>query len=165
MTAPARPALVALVGLPGAGKSQLAQAIARVKQWPIVSRDAFARPRFDDAGKAAATDAALAAAARHLAGGESCILDGMTLSSSQQRDRVREAARRTGAELVMVWLDCPVDVAIARIAAQADHPAADRNAALVREVAARFEMPESEVTRLDAKLQTPLLLQRVLELL
>jgi len=157
--------LVALIGLPGAGKSELARAIAAEKDWPIVDRDAFPRPTFDDAGKAEATDAAFTALREALLQGRSCILDGMTLSSAQQRARVREIARECAAQTVLIWLDCPVDVAIARVAAQADHPSRDRSAALVREVAVRFTQPERDVLRLDARRATRDLLPLVLRLL
>ena len=154
--------LVALIGLPGAGKSQLARAIAEAKRWAIVSRDSFPREQLDDQSKAAATHAAFAALNEALLQGRSCILDGMTLSTSLQRERVREIARDCAAQAVLIWLDCPVDVAIARVAAQADHPARDRGAALVREVAARFAKPERDVLRLDAQRETGELLAQVL---
>jgi len=154
--------LVALIGLPGAGKTELARAIAAETKWPIVDRDSFPRESLDDAAKAQATDAALAAARETLLQGTSCILDGMTLSSSQQRSRVRGIARECAAQAILVWLDCAVDVAIARVAAQADHPARDRSAALVREVAVRFEQPERDVLRLDALRATSELLGKLL---
>lgn len=154
--------LVALVGLPGAGKSQLARAIAQEKRWTVVDRDAFPRARFDEAGKAAATDAAFGALREALLQGRSCILDGMTLSLSHQRERVRELARECAAQSVLFWLDCPVDVAVARVNAQPTHPAADRSATLVRQVAARFTAPERDVLRLDARRETAELLRQVL---
>ena len=157
--------LVALIGLPGAGKSALARAIAAEKRWPIVDRDAFPRATFDEAGKAQATDAALTALREELLRGRSCILDGMTLSSAKQRSRVRDLARDCAAQAVLLWLDCPIDVAIARVTAQADHPARDRSAALVREVAVRFAEPEHDVLRLDARRPTSELLPQVLRLL
>ncbi len=156
------PTLVALIGLPGAGKSELARAIAAEKKWPIVNRDSFPRDPFDDDGKAAATEAAFTALKEGLLQGRSCILDGMTLSSSEQRSRVRDIARDCAAQAILVWLDCPVGVAIARVAAQADHPARDRSAALVREVAVRFMPPERDVLRLDALRATSELLVKLL---
>ena len=156
------PTLLALIGLPGAGKTELARAIAAEKNWPIVDRDSFPRARFDDTGKAQATDAAFSAARETLLQGRSCILDGMTLSSSEQRSSVRGIARDCAAQAILVWLDCPVDVAIARVAAQGEHPARDRSAALVREVAVRFMQPERDVLRLDAQRATRELLAKLL---
>jgi thymidylate kinase len=49
-----------------------------------------------------------------------------------------------------LWLDCPIDTAMARVAAQ-PHPAADRSPELVREVAQRFERPD-DALRIDATL-------------
>jgi predicted kinase len=87
----------------------------------------------------------------------------MTLSSRAQRERVRALAREAGAELKLIWVDCPIEVAIARIETQSDHPAADRDARLVREVAARFETPEDDAIRLDAKLDARELARMALE--
>jgi predicted kinase len=156
---------VALIGLPGAGKSTVARAIAQAKGWPIVDRDDLPRASFDESGKAAATDAALAQVARHLTRNQSCILDGMTLSSRAQRDRLRALARQHNAELVLLWLDCPVEIAVARVAAQSGHSALDRDAVLVRDVASRFEQPEADVLRLDAQLPTKELVGRAMRAL
>jgi adenylate kinase family enzyme len=77
--------LVVLMGLPGAGKTLLADAIAAQMHWPVISRDVFPRGQFSAAEKAAATDAALAAVATQLSRGQSCILDGMTFADAAQR--------------------------------------------------------------------------------
>lgn len=46
----------------------------------------------------------------------------------------------------------PVAVAIERVeASRAIHPASDRDATLVRKIAARFERPGSEALRLDGR--------------
>ena len=81
---------------------------------------------------------------------ESCLIDGMTLSREIERAAVRSIASRYDCLTVCIWLDCPVEIAVARVCAQ-QHAAADRNETLVREVAGRFERP-SDAIRLDATL-------------
>jgi predicted kinase len=140
------------MGLPGAGKTALAQRLAEELHWPIVDRDAVPRRRFDEAGKAAATTAVFEKVALLLSREQSCILDGMTFADAQQRERLRALARVHQAQCVFLWLDLPVDVAADRVRAQQDHPALDRDEALVRDVAERFAPPGADVLRLDATL-------------
>ena len=147
--------MVALVGLPGSGKSTLAGHLCARFSLALVDRDAiradlFPDCRFTDAEKRTASAAVLERLQRHCAAGESCLVDGMTFSRRSEREAVRDIAAAHGAGFLMLWLDCPVEAAVARVDA-APHPAKDRNAALVREVAARFEVPE-DVLRLDATL-------------
>ncbi len=155
--------VAAILGLPGAGKTALAQALAQQLHWPVVDRDAFPRARFTDAEKAAAIDAAFAQVAMLLSRGQSCIVDGMTFADAGQRERLRALAHQAGATAVLFWLDCPVEVAIARVQAQKDHPAADRDADLVRDVARRFALPDEDVVRLDGRRPTQDLLQEVVK--
>jgi len=154
--------VVALAGLPGAGKTQLARSLAAQLQWPIVDRDRFPRSQYDEAGKIAVTEAAFAEVAQHLSAGRSCIVDGMTFAAGTQRARLRELARSRGAHAMLLWLDCPLELAIARVAAQQDHPASDRTPALVYEVAERFEDPDGSAVRLDATQSTAELHRQVI---
>ncbi len=147
--------MVALVGLPGSGKSTLAGHLCARFGLALVDRDAlrtelFPDCRFTDAEKRAANAAVLERLRRHCAAGESCLVDGMTFGRWSERDAVRAIAAAHGAGFLMLWLDCPVEVAAARVGA-APHPAKDRSAALVREVAGRFELPQDAV-RIDATL-------------
>ena len=147
--------MVLLVGLPGSGKSTLAGHLCARFSLALVDRDAiraelFPDCRFTDAEKRIANAAVLERLQRHCAAGESCLVDGMTFSRRSEREAVRDIAAAHGAGFLMLWLDCPVEAAVARVDA-APHPAKDRNAALVREVAARFEPPQDAV-RIDATL-------------
>lgn len=146
--------VVALVGLPGSGKSVLAARLV-TRGLALIDRDAiraqlFPECAFTHAEKRAANQAVLEALRAHCIAGRESLLDGMTFGRRSEREAVRAIAAKHGFRFIALWLDCPVEVAAARVAAQ-PHPAADRDPALVREVAARFERPE-EAVKLDATL-------------
>ena len=149
-------ALVIFVGLPGSGKTTLAQPFAAARGWTYVNRDEIRAARYADLGpevwkvpaNAATENEARAALSRR----ESVVVDGMTFATPALRDRFAAAAAEAGARFGIVWVDCPVDEAIRRVTrSNADHPAAsERNADRVREVAARFHAPGPEALRLNA---------------
>lgn len=157
--------MVVLIGLPGSGKSTLAAALCQRFSLALIDRDCirerlFPDCRFTEAEKRAANQGVLEALRENCAVGTSSLLDGMTFGRERERQAVRCIAAEHGFGCVMLWLDCPVDLAMARVARQS-HPAADRTPQLVREVAGRFEEP-SDALRLDAALPAAELLQRVL---
>jgi predicted kinase len=153
-----KPVLVAIAGLPGAGKSTLAAAIAAERGWARVDRDAIRAAMFPGyppslARTRAAFRTVLLAAELHLVEGRSCVLDGMTLGRAADRERVAALAARHGAAFALLWLDVPAAVARARIAvdlATAQHLASDRTPDLVGAVLARFEPPNDALLRIDA---------------
>ena len=106
--------------------------------------------RFTDEEKRAANELVLERSRKHCAAGESMLVDGMTFSRASEREALRLIAAAHGFRFVLLWLDCPVETAVARVEHQA-HPAQDRDAARVREVAARFEVP-ADAFRIDATL-------------
>ncbi len=118
----ALPKVVVVGGLPGTGKSTLAQGLSQVTGWPVVSSDHLRRlPAAGDAGtdrlysteQVDANYGRLVAAARELVGmGESVVLDATWSRSARRRD-VAAMAAATGADLVA--LRC---VAAASVAAQ-----------------------------------------------
>jgi predicted kinase len=140
-------AVVIVVGLPGAGKSTLAAHLASTFGLRRVCRDAlraamFPRCRWSPAEKRAALRGVLLAVEVNLALGESTVVDGMTLSRERERSKFADLAAQAGATLVTLWLDAPPALARARIAADAgNHPAGDRDGALVDAVQERFEAP------------------------
>jgi len=153
-----RPLLVALAGLPGAGKTMLAQRLAPALGAAIVDRDALRAAGFAPGDASAATrEAATALSQQQIAirlqRGESCIADGRTLALAADRAVLAQLACDVPADFALLWLDCPVELAIERVRRQAMHPAADRDEALVRAVSARFEVPAAAATllRLDAR--------------
>src|SRR5688572_28821545 len=158
MLAGSSPVVVALVGLPGAGKSIVAHHLVRELGLRLVSRDAIRAAMFPDCRytiteKRGAFRAVLTAIEVNAALGASSVVDGMTFAKRSDLDRVAEACRRCGARLVALWLDVPPHVARARVAADAArgaHVAADRDAALVDRVLREFETPGEDVMPIDA---------------
>ncbi len=158
-----KPQVVVLCGLPGSGKSTLGTALCERFGLALIDRDRirdrlFPDCRFTEAEKQAANQAALEALRANCAAGESSLLDGMTFGRESERQAVRAVAAERGIACILLWLDCPVDVAAERVASQ-PHPAADRRPQLVREVAQRFEKP-GDALRLDATLSAEEILKR-----
>lgn len=154
------PVVVALMGLPGSGKTTIAERLARERDLSVVSRDAIRaamfRPcAFTDREKQAAYQALLFAVAACLDLGRSCLVDGMPFSRAGEVDDVRRIAQKAGAAFLPVFLDCPVEVAKARAArdiAEQGRAPEDRDGDLVARVAARFDTPPPDVLRVDAML-------------
>lgn len=144
------------MGLPGAGKSTLARSLSRTRLFARVDRDALRAALFPGlpvsaAQKRAANAAVWRAVSRLLRQRRSVIVDGMTFASASQRRQARVCARRGRAMYREVFLDCPTALARARVRQSSDHPATDRTAALVDEVARRFAPVSRAVLRLDAR--------------
>lgn len=156
-----------MMGLPASGKSTLARAFAAHSGWPVVDRDVIRAAMFPKGlrtpeEKDAASEATLASLGVHLQQGQCCVADGKPYSRQAERDHVAELAARCDAEVLFVWVDCPVEEAIRRVRADRLHPGRDGRAELVREVAERWEPVTADVFRLDALQATPALLQQLL---
>lgn len=147
--------VVALAGLPGAGKSVVARRLARACGFRLIDRDRvraamFPDCRFDEKEKRAANSAVLAAVRANCALGLSSVVDGWALSRAADRDALRGAAAERGFRFALLLLDCPVEVAARRVAADRSHSASDRTPGLVREVASRFDPPPADAIAIDA---------------
>lgn len=150
---------VALVGLPGAGKSSLAARLLAQLPLRLVDRDAIRAAMFPAGGntllqKRAAFRAVVAAAEVNAAAGQTSLVDGMPFSRREDYARLQRAMDGFGRSTMALWLDCPLQLAQARVEADrasGRHPADDRSADLVEEVAMRFSPPPDAV-RLDASL-------------
>jgi predicted kinase len=160
------PTLAIFCGLPGSGKTTLALPFAQAHGWTYISRDEIRRALYpDDPPDVWKPKANLETERRTreaLANGCSIVVDGATFAASALRERFAQAAKDHAARFVTVWVDCPIDEAIRRVAlSNAGHPAAiERNADRVREVAARFEQP-LDALRLDALQPIPALMERL----
>ncbi|MEZ5891299.1 MAG: AAA family ATPase [Xanthobacteraceae bacterium] len=152
------PIVIALMGLPGSGKTTVAERIVRACDLSVISRDAiraamFRPARFTELEKRCAYQALLLALATCLELGRSCLVEGMTFSRTSEVEEVRRIAETAGAHFLPVFLDCPVDVAQARAARdleQKSRAPEDRDEKLVARVAERFETPPPDALRLDA---------------
>ena len=154
-----RPGVIVLVGLPGAGKSTLAAAVARrLPDARVLDKDKVRHALFDPCDYTSAERdvvfAALLDAARyHLGRGRVVIFDGMTFSRRKQVAAAEAVAQEAGAFAAVIVCDVDVEVAIARCETDAasgeGHLASNRDGELVRRVAAEMEEPAGDYLTLD----------------
>lgn len=114
--------MIALVGLSGVGKSTVGVALAQRLGWPLADTDALivatagrsVAAIFAEAGEAAFREYEAAALAAALAG-PACVLatGGGIVLRPANRDLLRTQA-------IVVWLDAPDTVILARLAAHAE---------------------------------------------
>jgi bifunctional enzyme CysN/CysC len=145
-----RPGVVVLAGLPGAGKSTLAQALAnRLPDARVIDKDQVRHALFAPCDYSAAerdvTFAAMLDAARyHLGRGRIVIFDGLTFSRRSQVKAAEDVAAESGAFAAVIVCDVPVSVAVERVeqeAEEGEHLAGNRDGDVVRRVAAEMEEP------------------------
>ena len=155
-----KPIVIALIGLPGAGKSVVARALEDQLGLRRICRDAirqamFPKCSYSFAEKRAAFRSMLVALEVNCMLGISSVLDGVTFSRRSDLLRVDAVIRRFGFTPVPIYLDCPPDVARARIAEDVlnnRHLARDRTPEIVTEVLVRFEAPPPTALVIDATL-------------
>jgi len=151
--------VIVLVGLPGAGKSTLAGALAgRLPDARVLDKDQVRHVLFDPCDYTSAERdvvfaAMLDAARYHLGRDRIVIFDGLTFSRRSQVAAAEAVALEGGAFAAVIVCDVAVETAIARCerdaVSDAGHPAANRDAELVRRVAAEMEEPEGDYLTLD----------------
>jgi predicted kinase len=157
-SAGATPVVVALIGLPGAGKSVVARALTDQLGLRRVCRDTIRHAMFPScsysfAEKRAAFRAMLLALEINCLLGESTVIDGVTFSRRADLVRVDSTIRRYGFTPIPIFLDCPPGVAHDRIAREVEHNqhlARDRTPDIVYEVQARFDPPPPNALVINA---------------
>lgn len=150
--------VVALMGLPGAGKSTIAQALVERLALRLVCRDGIRAAMFPQCDysfieKRAAFRAVLLALEINGVLGHSSVIDGMTFARREDRERLIEVSREQRLDLLWLFADCTTAVARTRIHLDRRyraHPARDRDPALVDAVAGRFETLPDGVVQIDA---------------
>ncbi|MGH8173477.1 MAG: AAA family ATPase [Rhodanobacteraceae bacterium] len=158
-----RTLIVALMGLPGAGKSTVARMLERELGLRRVCRDAirhamFPRCDYSFVEKRAAFRTVLLAVEINCLLGDSSVIDGMTFSRREDYDAVVALAEAHGFDILPLLIDCPPALARERIERDlmagdllgSGHVAADRQPALVDLVAQRFDTPPLATVRIDA---------------
>ena len=127
--------LIALAGLPGSGKTTLAEALQRLTGSPVLNKDTArqallpGRTQYSDADNDAVVESLLQQAEDLLrAGAKSVILDGRTFSKRRQVERLR----RFPLPVLIVECRCSEQTALRRIDQDVEHPAPDRSADLYR---------------------------------
>jgi len=154
-----KPVVVALIGLPGAGKSVVARALEDQLGLRRVDRDAirqamFPKCSYSFAEKRATLRSMLLALEINCMLGESSVLDGVTFSRRRDLARVDSVIGRYAFTPISIYLDCPPEIARARIASDVEnnrHLARDRTPELVNDVLARFDAPPPSALVLDAR--------------
>jgi len=132
--------LVVMAGLPGSGKSRLAQALAGALPALVLDKDRVRAALFpaEEIEYSQRQDdlvmgILLQAAQFLLAKGRSVVIDGRPFALQAQMEPVAACARQAGAPLKVILCECPQALALARLEhdrASGTHPAQDRDAAL-----------------------------------
>jgi predicted kinase len=115
-----RPALVMTAGLPGSGKSRFCRRLRRRTGAVILESDALRRALFGEPDHSQSESQRLFAAIHAaieglLRAGVHTIFDATNLAE-WQREPVYAIAQRTGARLILVWLEAPRAVVRGRLA-------------------------------------------------
>ena len=137
-----------MAGLPGTGKSTLAEALVQRLGGVVLSKDTvrsevFAPAEIDySSAQKTFVMSLVLNRAQSIAKERSqpfVFLDGRTFSRAQHVEEVVRAAQQCGAETRIIYLHCPEQLALERIERDRWHVAADRDALLYSQVKSHFE--------------------------
>ncbi len=154
------PIVVAVMGLPGAGKSVVARAIEDQLDLRRVCRDQiraamFPRCSYSFIEKRAAYRSLVLALEINCMLRVGSVIDGMTFSRREELDRIAELAARHHMVTIPLFVDCPLETARQRVARDLvanSHAARDRTPETVNDVFARRDAPPEGTLYVDATL-------------
>ena len=159
-----RTRFVILAGLPGTGKSTLAEALAKKLGGIVLSKDKVRAALFPDgaitysSGQNDFCMSVLLMAAQRIAADHRVpflFIDGRTFSRERHVKQVAEAAHLVGAGLSILHLSCPEDLALERIKKdQGKHAAKNRDPLLYFLVKSYFD--PIRLPKLDVDTSRPL---------
>lgn len=142
------PTVILLAGLPGSGKTTLANRLSVQLGYIVLSRDTIKRALFGayDVGNVQsdyAFNVLLDTLPISLSLAPGVIIDGVPFAKIEQAERVELVTQMSGAVSVVFFLDCDVEIASDRV--ELDHTGpSNRSPELVRRVSAEFrDIPDS----------------------
>ncbi len=164
--------IVILSGIPGSGKTSVAERLVVRLRARFVSRDLvraamFVPCSFTDVEKHSAFKAVIEAVDANCKLGLPTVVEGMPFSRDGELEAVRECGARHAVPVVAAYLDVPVEVAQARVAAQRAAGIAmadDRDEDLVTEVAGRFRALPNDLAIIDGTLPLEQIADAILKL-
>ena len=123
-TAGRTPRIVVVCGLPGAGKTTVAEHAADLVDGPlfrtdVVRKDLFPDPEYTDAEMRAVYEELFDRAAAAVRRGDAAVLDG-TFQHSNLRDEIQLVGDRLGVPVTFVKVDCDADTVRERIRARSN---------------------------------------------
>lgn len=146
------PRLVVVCGLPGAGKTTVAEHAvdtldAELLRTDVVRKELFPDPDYTPAEMRAVYDELLERAAESLRAGDPVVLDG-TFKERELRGEARRTAEAVGVPLTLVKVECSEDVVRDRIRARSGDES-DADFAIHQQFREQFESIAGEYALVD----------------
>lgn len=119
-----RPCAAVVCGLPGVGKSTVAEQVARrldaeLVRTDVVRKELYPDPAYTDEEEQRVYDELLGRARQTLAAGRSVVLDG-TFHDAEYRNRARDLSTRLNADFTLFRIECEIEVVRERIESRTD---------------------------------------------